>query len=359
MVPTDDINWNWTSDLPELLLQVIITVPPSKVLRLEPAKAERTDETVKIEVMIVIKEVFMVSLLSFTNSLFSIQGERSFSRQMNAHQISSVDKQHSLLPLSRVTVLVTRAAEQSNQFVNLLEQAGATALSMSCLCISLPSSYAKLDEAITNLHQFDWLIFTSTNGIDYFLERLNWLGFNTSLLANIKIAVVGQKTAARLEEYNLKADFSPPEFVSDSLIASFPNRDNLQGTKILYPQLEAGGRENIVEELTSLGAEVQAVPTYQSGCTTEISPLIAQAFKEGKIDVVTFASPKTVECFYQLIKSINDESALEHICIASIGPVTSAACRSILNRVDVEALPYTLDGLTAAIINWKQKKNMS
>ncbi|UKP01024.1 uroporphyrinogen-III synthase [Nostoc sp. UHCC 0870] len=71
--------------------------------------------------------------------------------------------------------------------------------------------------------------------------------------------------------------------------------------------------------------------------------------------MITFASPKTVGCFYQLITSINAESALENICIASISPVTSEACQSILNRVDVEANPYTLDGLTAAIVKWKQK----
>lgn len=276
---------------------------------------------------------------------------------MNSHRISSIDRHSSLKPLSGVTVVVTRASEQSNQFVSLLEQVGATVLSMSCLCISPPSSYAKLDEAIANIHQFDWLIFTSTNGIDYFLERLTRLSSNTSVLANIKIAVVGQKTAARLQEYNLNADFLPPDFVSDSLIASFPNRDNLQGTKILYPQLEAGGRENIVEELTLLGAEVQAVPTYQSSCTTEVPPLITQAFQTDKIDVVTFASPKTVKCFRELIKSIHAESVLENICIASIGPVTSEACRSIFNRVDVEANPYTLDGLTSTIVQWK--KNIS
>ncbi|BCL39926.1 uroporphyrinogen-III synthase [Nostoc sp. MS1] len=277
---------------------------------------------------------------------------------MNSHKSSSINKYSSLKPLSGVTVVVTRASEQSNQFVGLLEQVGATALSMSCLCIYPPSSYEKLDEAIANLHQFDWLIFTSTNGIDYFLERLTRLGYNTNVLANIKIAVVGQKTAARLQEYGLKVDFFPPDFVSDSLIASFPNRDNLQGTKILYPQLEAGGRENIVEELTSLGAEVQAVPTYQSNCTTEIPLLITQAFLSGKIDVVTFASPKTVRCFRESVKLINAESVLDNICIASIGPVTSEACRSILNRVDVEANPYTLDGLTDAIVQWKQAKNI-
>jgi uroporphyrinogen III methyltransferase/synthase len=261
------------------------------------------------------------------------------------------------LPLSDTTVLVTRAAEQSNKFVSLLEQFGATALSMSCLCICPPSSYFQLDQAIFNLHQFDWLIFTSTNGVDYFLERLTTLGFDISKLTNIQVAVVGEKTAQHLTKYGLKADFLPPEFVSDSLIESFPNWENLKGTKILYPQLEAGGRENLVEGLTKEGAEIEAVPAYQSNCTTEIQLIITTAFLKNQIDVVTFASPKTVGCFYQLIKSISSESLLDNICIASIGPVTSIACQNIIGRVDVEANPYTLDGLINAIANWKKSPN--
>lgn len=261
------------------------------------------------------------------------------------------------LPLTNTTVLVTRADRQSDNFVNLLQQYGATALSMSCLCIAPPTSWKALDNAISNINEFDWLIFTSTNGIDYFCNRMINNQGNINALKNIKIAVVGAKTANHLINYGITPSFTPPDYVSDSLIECFPNRDNLAGTKILYPKLESGGRENIPEQLSSLGAIVTAIPAYQSNCNSEISLFVTNAFNEGEIDVVTFASPKTVECFYQMIQSIGGKSFLDSICIASIGPITSIACKDVLGRVDVEAQPYTLDGLIKAIIKWNNYKN--
>lgn len=223
---------------------------------------------------------------------------------------------------------------------------------MSCLCIAPPTNWNQIDNAISNINEFDWIIFTSTNGIDYFCNRMINNQGSIDALKDIKVAVVGAKTANHLINYGVTPGFTPPDFVSDSLIECFPNRDNLAGTKILYPKLEAGGRENIPEQLSSLGASVTAIPTYQSGCNHEIPSSIINAFKQGFIDVVTFASPKTVECFYEMILSINGESLLKHICFASIGPVTSIACKDVLGRVDVEAQPYTLDGLVKGIIEW-------
>lgn len=263
----------------------------------------------------------------------------------------------SALPLANTTVLVTRAASQSNDFVNLLQQAGATALSMSCLCIAPPTNWEPIDNAIANISEFDWLIFTSTNGIDYFCNRIINNQGSINALKDVFVAVVGAKTSNHLiNNYGIIPSFTPPNYVSDSLIECFTNRDNLQGTKILYPNLEAGGRENIPEELSSLGATVTAIPAYQSNCSSEIPLFVENAFNEDRINVVTFASPKTVECFYQMIQAVSGESFLENICVASIGPVTSVACKDVLGRVNVEAQPYTLDGLIKAIIKWTKLK---
>lgn len=260
------------------------------------------------------------------------------------------------LPLTNTTVLVTRADRQSDDFVNKLQDSGATALSMSCLCIAPPTNWNQIDNAISNINEFDWIIFTSTNGIDYFCNRMINNQGNINALKNIKIAVVGVKTANHLINYGITPSFTPPDFVSDSLIQYFPNRANLDGVKILYPKLEAGGRENISEQLSSLGATVTAVPAYQSNCSSEIPLFVENAFNEDRINVVTFASPKTVECFYQMIQAVGGESFLDNICVASIGPVTSIACKDVLGRVDVEAQPYTLDGLIKAIIKWTKLK---
>jgi uroporphyrinogen III methyltransferase / synthase len=258
------------------------------------------------------------------------------------------------LPLTGKTVLVTRAAEQSSKFTTLLHQQGAKVIEMPALEITAPSSWQDLDNAIHNLASFSWLILTSANGVNYFFERLQTLGKDSRALAGIKIAVVGQKTAQVLQKYNLQPDFIPPNFVADSLVENFP--ENLIQKKILFPRVETGGREILVQELTTQGAEVIEVAAYQSQCPNSIEPQVWQALQQKQIDIITFASSKTVSNFWQLIKTKIDKSSaiellLKDIAIASIGPQTSQTCHELLGRVDIEATEYTLEGLTEAIIN--------
>jgi uroporphyrinogen III methyltransferase/synthase len=118
--------------------------------------------------------------------------------------------------------------------------------------------------------------------------------------------------------------------------------------------VETGGRDILVKDLTIQGAEVVEVAAYQSGCPAEISPVALAALQQRKVDIITFASAKTVQNFYQLLttalgKDATLDSLLEGVCIASIGPQTSASCRKLLGRVDVEAQEYTLEGLVQAI----------
>ena len=258
------------------------------------------------------------------------------------------------LPLTGKTVLVTRAAEQSSKFTTLLQQQGATVLEMPALTITEPSSWHDLDNAIANLGSFDWLILTSANGVNYFLSRLKALGKDIRTLARIKIAVVGKKTAAVLQEYNLQPDFIPPDYVADSLIESFPEK--LAQQKILFPRVETGGRDVLVRELKAEGADLVEVAAYQSQCPKIIEPQIWQALQQKQIDIITFASSKTVRNFVQLVTAKIDKATdinilLPGIAIASIGPQTSQTCHDLLHRVDIEATQYTLEGLTEAIIS--------
>ncbi|HBB31195.1 MAG TPA: uroporphyrinogen-III C-methyltransferase [Cyanobacteria bacterium UBA8803] len=255
------------------------------------------------------------------------------------------------------TVLVTRSADQSSQFRELLQQEGAEVIEMPTLVITPPSSWDALDHAIANLADFDWLILTSTNGVDYFFERLLVQGKDTRALAGVKIAVVGKKTAASLKQHSLQPDFIPPNFVADSLIEHFP--EPLSDKKVLFPRVETGGREVLVKELSDRSARVVEVAAYQSSCPTAISPVVLNALQKRNIDIITFASSKTVQNFYQLLEqalktdrdsSIN--SLLEGIGIASIGPQTSKTCHQLFGRVDVEAEEYTLEGLTQAVVKW-------
>ncbi len=274
------------------------------------------------------------------------------------------------LPLTGKTILVTRAAGQSNQFTQALALQGATVIEMPTIEIVPPSSWEGLDNAISQISSFHWLILTSTNGVDYFFERLFAQGKDARTLSDLKIAVVGEKTAQSLKQRCLQADFIPPNFVADSLVENFP--EELTDKKVLFPRVENGGREILMQELTAKGALVVEVAAYQSRCPEDV-PLSAElALQNGSVDVITFTSSKTVQFFYQLIQKVFSKNSqedsslmirevsspqliaqsLENVCIASIGPQTSKTCRSLFGRVDIEAEEYTLEGLTQALVKW-------
>ncbi|MFM7426344.1 MAG: uroporphyrinogen-III synthase [Elainella sp.] len=265
-------------------------------------------------------------------------------------------------PLLGKTILVTRAAGQSSQFAHLLQQQGASVLEMPALEIQPPSSWVALDQAIAELEEFDWLILTSTNAVDYFFQRLAAQGRSLGgVLKNgaLKIAVVGQKTAARLAEQGHQPDFVPPNFVADALAAHFPEADRLAQLKILFPRVETGGREVLVKDLSTQGATVVEVAAYQSGCTQTLAPAVATALNNRAVDIITFASSKTVDCFAQLLQSANlPVDVLASVCLASIGPQTSLTCQQRFGRVDLEAKDYTLEGLTEAIVAWVQARDV-
>jgi uroporphyrinogen III methyltransferase/synthase len=268
----------------------------------------------------------------------------------------------SRLPLAQQRILVTRAADQASQFTDLLTQAGATVLEMPALEIIPPSDWQPLDQAIAVLDQFDWLILTSANGVEFFFQRLRKKGLDSRALKGVKIAVVGKKTAQTLQKFGIQPDFIPPNFIADALLDHFP--EPLNTLKILFPRVESGGRQQLVQDLQTQGAIVTEVPAYQSACPQTMPPEIWQALVNQSLDVITFASSKTVSHFAQLLRQTcleNDypdwQGLLHKTAIASIGPQTSERCLKELGRVDIEAEEYTLEGLTSAIINYWQRAN--
>ncbi|BAT53583.1 uroporphyrinogen-III synthase / uroporphyrinogen-III C-methyltransferase [Nostoc sp. NIES-3756] len=301
----------------------------------------------------ILEQTAGVSLSPVVIVIGEVVGLRNYLQPEKISSENSTTPMSSNLPLTGKTILVTRSVGQSSQFSDRLTAFGATVIEMPTLEIVPPSSWDELDQAIANISNFDWLILTSTNGVDYFFERLNTQGKDTRALAGLKIAVVGEKTSQSLKQRGLQPDFIPPNFVADSLVENFP--EALLGKKILFPRVESGGREILVKELSTKGAEVIEVAAYQSCCPSSIPPAAEQALTNRTIDVITFASSKTVQFFYQLAENIfpnNIANALEEVCIASIGPQTSKTCHTLFGRVDLEAQEYTLDGLTQAIIHW-------
>jgi uroporphyrinogen III methyltransferase / synthase len=265
------------------------------------------------------------------------------------------------LPLTGKTILVTRAAEQASNFTNLLELQGAQTIEMPALTIVPPSSWQLLDEAIANLKEFDWLILTSANAVTYFFDRLFHATKDIRSLGNLKIAVVGKKTASVLQTYHIQPDFIPPNFVADSLANNFP--EALAGKNILFPRVESGGREVLVKELSANGAMVLEVPAYQSSRPHKIDDRAWLALQQKQVEIITFASSKTVKNFVDLLteaigtseSKIAIKELLEKVTIASIGSETSKTCRELFDRVNLEAKEYTLEGLTAEIVRYFQE----
>ncbi len=253
--------------------------------------------------------------------------------------------------LSQHSVLVTRSAEQSSTFSDLLKEQGATVIEMPTLEILPPSDWGELDQAIAGIQDYNWLVLTSANAVNYFFDRFMAQGQDLRKLGHCKIAVVGKKTAKFLKERGFYPDFTPPDFVADSLIEHFP--ESIAGAKILFPRVESGGRELLVNAFTASGAIVTEVAAYQSGCPSIADATAIAALRSGKITIITFASSKTVQHFQQLIEQAIGPDwpvVLKTSCIASIGPQTSKTCRELFGRVDVEATEYTLEGLMESIV---------
>lgn len=256
-------------------------------------------------------------------------------------------------PLANYTILVTRAAGQSGQFSQQLTAYGAKVIEMPALEIQPPSSWQALDAALEKIATFDWLILTSANAVNYVCDRNKALGKDLRSLAGVKIAVVGAKTAQVLEQRGLRADFIPPDFIADALIDHFP--EPIAGQSFLFPRVGTGGRDILVKTLTAAGGMITEVAAYQSGCPAQADPQAIVALCNKQVNIVTFASSKTVQCFGQMIGS-EQRHWLEDVLIASIGPQTSEACLATLGRVDIEAQAYTLEGLAQAIVQAVQEK---
>jgi uroporphyrinogen III methyltransferase / synthase len=251
-------------------------------------------------------------------------------------------------PLRDKTVLITRSLQQSPELQQLLAAQGARTIEMSTLEIAPPSDWTALDQAITKIGEYDWLILTSANGVEYFFDRLAAQDKDARALGGVKIAVVGRKTADTLQRRGLLADFIPAEFVADALVDSFP--ESLTAKRVLFPRVESGGRELLVQAFTAAGAQVDEVAAYQSICPTAADPAALLALQRQEIDIITFASSKTVQHFHQLVAAHLPKDWLNNLLIASIGPQTSATCQELFGRVDVEASEYTMPGLVTAIV---------
>ena len=247
-------------------------------------------------------------------------------------------------------MVVTRAANQQGEARSLLEAEGARVLDLPALVIGPPDDWGPLDDALDELEDFHWLVFSSANGVQAVEQRLQRRG---SCLArrpdSLKIAAVGRKTAALLDGLGAPADFVPPRFVADSLIENFPVSGF--GLRMLLPRVQSGGRTLLADVFAEAGVRVVEVAAYESRCPETMPEPTAEAIAAEDVDVICFSSGKTASHSAQLLLQRFGERWSEHIAtvkLISIGPQTSQSCHEHFGRVDAEADPHDLDGLVAA-----------
>ncbi|MDD6382289.1 MAG: uroporphyrinogen-III C-methyltransferase [Selenomonadaceae bacterium] len=251
-------------------------------------------------------------------------------------------------PMFGRKVLVTRARSQASKLTALLEELGAQVIEKPAISIAAPADdYRAVDEAIGHIEDYQWLIFTSTNGVERFFARLDKAGRDVRALGYAKIAAIGQTTANKLFSYGVRADVVPQEFRAEGVI------DALKGklpphARILLPRA-AEAREILPEKLREQGAIVDVVPVYQTVAAdvpAEEAEALRQALAAGEIDFVTFTSSSTVR---NLIKILGGAEPLQHVRTACIGPVTAATARGYGIEPSIVAKTYTIDGLVAAM----------
>ena len=248
------------------------------------------------------------------------------------------------LPLFGRKIVVTRAAGQAAEFSDRLRSLGADAVELPVISIQAAADPAPLDRAIAGLATYDWLIFTSVNGVRFFLDRLDSSPHDLRSL-KARICAIGPATRQAVEKLHLKVDLMPDEYVAESLVKAFAQED-LAGKRILLPRA-AVARDLIPTELAKLGAQVEVVEAYRNVVPVEAPKRAREVFSAAKKpDWVTFTSSSTVKN----LLAVAGRDALEGVRIASIGPVTSETARAHGLTVAAEAKQFTLDGLIDAIL---------
>jgi uroporphyrinogen III methyltransferase / synthase len=254
------------------------------------------------------------------------------------------------LPLFGRRVVVTRARAQAGELSVELERLGAEVLEFPTIEIQPPEDLGPLDEAIRELDSFDWLLFTSVNGVEAFVDRLAHHGLDLRAVPrDASIAAIGPATAQSLREAGLRVDVVPKEYRAEALIEEVSG-ETLAGQRILIPRARVA-RGILPERLREAGAEVVIPPAYESVPSSEGKDELTERLEAGEVDCVTFTASSTVENFVRAFGAEEATRLLAGTRVACIGPITADTARGYAVQVDVEAREYTIPGLIEAVVD--------
>jgi uroporphyrinogen III methyltransferase/synthase len=267
---------------------------------------------------------------------------------VNNQQPSSIKVE----PLAGRTIVITRAQSQAEEFVSELERYGAEVVVCPTIEIRELESYERLDEAIDHLYGYDWLIFTSVNGVDYFFQRLKVSKRETTDLDELKVCAIGEATAERLRELHVHVDVIPEEFKAEGVFAALERFVGgpaaLKNLNVLVPRASVA-RDYLPKALEEAGARVDVVPAYRTSLPENLDRGRVAAMLSGGADCIAFTSSSTVRNLAQLFDTQDLSSALAGVVIACIGDITATTAAGYGLRVDIQPQQFTIPSLARAI----------
>jgi len=253
-------------------------------------------------------------------------------------------------PLLGKRIVVTRAREQASDLVRRLADLGAECLEYPTIKVVPAADTAPLDDAINRLSTYDWIVFTSVNGVAFFFARLFETDRDVRALNHLQTAAIGPVTSQRLRQFGLKSDIIPENYRSEAVVEAF-RKEDLKGKKVLLPRA-AEARSVLPVELRKMGAQVDEVTAYLTEKVAGNADLLIDRLTDKRIDLITFTSSSTVKNFKALLPPESFKDLLEGVTIASIGPITTETATDLGFEVHITAQTYTIPGLCDAILKY-------
>jgi uroporphyrinogen III methyltransferase/synthase len=253
---------------------------------------------------------------------------------------------HGDRPLAGRCVLVTRPGDQSQELRDRLADLGAEVLIQPGVTVSDPPDWKPVDAALARLEHFDWVVFSSSNGVRYLLERQATLGGDRRRFRDVKLAAIGPGTAAELARYGLHADVVPTEYRAEALAEALA--PTAPGRRFLLARANRG-RQVLPDQLAEAGGVVEQVVVYSTHDVEQADPDIAAALAAGRIDWITVTSSSIARAVVGLFGD-----ALRRSKLASISPITSEVLRELGYQPAAQAKEYTMPGLADAITRVEQ-----
>jgi len=257
-------------------------------------------------------------------------------------------------PLFGKKIVITRARAQASDLVSKLNKLGAQCIEIPTIKIAPPKDINPLKESIENINKYNWLVFTSVNGVKSFFDTLFDMGKDVRVLGHLKFACIGPVTKERLKDFGIISDILPETYRAESVVEAFSNFE-IKDKKVLLPRAKKA-RTILPEELTKMGAKVDEVIAYETLLDDDKKEELVSFLENNEIDAVTFTSSSTVSNFMSQLEDKDVEKLLKNVVTASIGPITSDTARSLNIEPDIEALEYTIPGLVDSLLEFYKNK---